>query len=95
MSNDFAQRSRDKIVLMQLAEVAEPTSYDKVMLGALLMRYQADPGRLEDIELVVRSWKMTPKQLYKECRTIWADGFRPEDTDLAGSGWDSNTTENN
>jgi len=89
MSDDFAQRSRDKVMLMQLAEVAQPTSYDKVMLAALMMRYQADPGILEDIGIVVHGWKMTPKQLYKECREIWANGFRPEDLQSNGSAWDA------
>ena len=93
MNQAFASRGRDHVMLMALAEVAEPSVYDKVMLGALLMRYQHDPGFLSNIHLVIKAWKMTPKTLYLECRTIWADGFRPEDTDLAGSGWDSNTTE--
>ena len=89
MNNDYAQHFRDKVILMQLAEVAQPTSYDKVMLGALMMRYQADSRKLEDIELVIRCWKLTPKQLYKECREIWANGFRPEDLQSSGSAWDA------
>lgn len=86
---EFAQRSRDKVILMQLAEVAQPTSYDKAMLGALMMRYQTDPGTLPDIELIIRCWKMTPKQLHKECREIWLNGFRPEDLKSTGSAWDA------
>lgn len=89
MNEAFASRSRDNVLLMTLAEAAEPSAYDKVMLGALLMRYQADPGFLASIHVVVKAWKMTPKGLYEECRAIWANGFRPEDTQLAGSGWDS------
>lgn len=87
--SDFAQRSRDKVMLLKLAEIAQPSSYDKAMLGALMMRYQGDPGTLEDVELIVRCWKLTPKQLYKECREIWANGFRPEDLQSNGSEWDA------
>lgn len=89
MNQAFASRSRDNVLLMTLAEAAEPSAYDKVMLGALLMRYQDDPGFLANIHTVVKAWKTTPIILYKECREIWANGFRPEDTRLAGSGWDS------
>jgi len=42
--NDFASRSKDLVSLQMLAEVAEPTAYDKVMLGALLMRYSTIPA---------------------------------------------------
>lgn len=93
MNQAFASRSRDNVLLMTLAEAAEPSAYDKVMLGALLMRYQHDPGFLANIHVVVKAWKLTPKGLYEECRAIWANGFRPEDTNLAGSSWDANTTE--
>mgnify|MGYP000995657473 CR=1 FL=1 len=88
MNDQFAQRSRDSVMLMQLAEVAEPTSYDKVLLGALMMRYQGQP-LLQDIEILIRCWKLTPKELYRQCRQIWADGFRPEDLKEDGSSWDA------
>ena len=42
--SDFAQRSKDLVALNMLAELAEPTAYDKVILGALLMRYQHKGG---------------------------------------------------
>ena len=54
MTNDFASRSKDLVALQMLAEVAEPTSYDKVMLGALLMRYQHDPSFLPQVQLVMQ-----------------------------------------
>lgn len=90
MNDQFAQRSRDKITLMQLAEVAEPTAYDKVILGALLMRYPSGDFS-EDVRLVARCWKLTPKALFLECRRIWADGFRPEDLQEEGSAWDASS----
>lgn len=88
MNDQFAQRARDHAVLMILAEVAEPTSYDKVQLAALMMRYQDQP-LLKDIELVIRAWNLTPKELYRQTREIWANGFRPEDLSQEGSAWDA------
>lgn len=93
MNETFASRSRDNVLLMTLAEVAEPSAYDKVMLGALLMRYQHDPNFRGNIEVVIKAWKLTPKALYLECRTIWADGFRPEDFHGDGSAWDATAGE--
>ncbi len=88
MNAQYAQRSRDRIILMKLAEVAEPTSYDKVMLGGLMMRYHMGDFR-DDIELVIRSWNLTPKQLFLQCREIWSHGFRPDHLEDEGSSWDA------
>lgn len=93
MNQQFAQRSRDQVMLMTLAEVAGPSAYDKVMLGALMMRYQHDPGFMQNINLVTKAWNLTPKALYLECRTIWANGFRPEDFTAEGSAWDATAGE--
>jgi hypothetical protein len=92
MNDQFAQRSRDIALLTQLAEIAEPTCYDKVMLGALMMRYQGQPF-LTNIEVVIKTWKLTQKELYRQCRQIWADGFRPEDLQTEGSSWDATPAE--
>lgn len=88
MNAQYAQRSRDSIILMKLAEVAEPTSYDKVMLGGLMMRYHMGDFR-DDIELVIRSWNLTPKELFLQCREIWAHGFLPDHLEDEGSSWDA------
>lgn len=91
--NDFASRSKDLVSLQMLAEVAEPTAYDKVMLGALLMRYQHDPGFLPNIQLVVRAWKLTEKSLFEQCRDLWNHGFRLNSETAQGSAWDSTNEE--
>lgn len=93
MSNDFASRSGDLVSLQMLAELAEPTSYDKVMLGALLMRYQHDPSFLPQIQLVVRAWKLTDKALFEQCRDLWNHGFRLNSETSQGSAWDANSGE--
>jgi hypothetical protein len=92
---DFAQRHNDKIILLKLAAAYPPTSYDKVMLGALMMRYKDNPEMNEDVELVIRAYRLTPKELFLQCREIWASGFRPEDLASSGSSWDSTTNEAN
>ena len=91
--NDFASRSKDLVALQMLAEVAEPTSYDKVMLGALLMRYQHDAGFLPQVQLVVRAWKLTDKALFEQCRDLWNHGFRLNPETAQGSAWDSSSDE--
>lgn len=88
MNKEYAQRNRDAIMLMKLAEVAIPTSYDKVMLGALMMRYPVGDFQ-GDIQIVVRSWRLTPMELFHQCKQIWATGFRPEDLQGEGSAWDA------
>ena len=88
----FAQRHRDTIILMKLAEVAHPTSFDKVQLAALMMRYQGQE-LVQDIELVIQSWKLTPKELFLQSREIWANGFKLEDLREDGSGWDAKSGE--
>ncbi|WGL30700.1 hypothetical protein SCRES3_gp43 [Synechococcus phage S-CRES3] len=91
--SDFAQRSKDLVALNMLAELAEPTAYDKVMLGALLMRYQHDPGFLEQVQLVVRAWKLTDKALFEQCRDLWNHGFRLNSETAQGSAWDSSSND--
>lgn len=90
---DYAQRTNDKVILLKLAEAYPPTAYDKIMLGALMMRYKDDPAVYPDVELVIRTYRLTPKELFKQCREIWASGFRPHDLEADGSAWDSVATE--
>lgn len=92
MNSQFAQRHRDTISVMHLAEIEVPTSYDKVQLAALMMRYQGQE-LIQDIEVVIHCWKMTPQQLFLQARDIWANGFRPEDLKEYGSGWDAGSGE--
>jgi len=88
MNGQFAQRHRDQVLLMQLTEVGVPTSYDKVQLAALMMRYTGQ-DIMKDIEIVIRCWKLTPHQLLLQAKDIWANGFRPEDLKENGSQWDA------
>lgn len=94
MSNaqDYAKRAQDKVIILKLAQAYPPSAYDKVMLGALMMRYKDDPDIYPDVELVIRTYRLTPKELFKQCREIWASGFRPEDLNAGGSAWDAQTT---
>ncbi len=93
MSNDYASRSKDLVSLNMLAEVAEPTSYDKVMLGALLMRYQHDASFLPQVQLVIRAWGLTDKALFEQCRDLWSHGFRLDSETAKGSAWDASSGE--
>lgn len=86
---DYAQRANDKVIILKLAQAYPPSAYEKVMLGALMMRYKDDPDVYPDVLLVIRTYRLTPKELFKQCREIWASGFRPEDLDAGGSAWDA------
>ena len=93
--NDFAQRSNDRIILLKLVQANPPSSYDKIMLGALMMRYRNDPSFYPDIEIAIRTYRLTPPELFRQCREIWANGFRPQDLSTDGSAWDSVNKEEN
>lgn len=93
MLDQYASRGRDFVLLESLAEIAEPTSYDKVMLGSLLMRYQHDPGFLPQVQLVVKAWNLTEKSLFEQCRDLWNHGFRLDAENDQGSAWDANAGE--
>lgn len=91
---DYAQRQRDSVILLQMEEVTIPTAYDRVILGALLMRYQingdpSDTSFLDRIDSVLNCWHLSRQVLYNSCRQIWADGFRPPNFFESGSSWDS------
>jgi hypothetical protein len=93
MNPMFAQRSNDQALLYRLAEVSKPSSYDKIHLAALMMRYR-EAGEFHDhVNLVVKSWNLTPRQLFVQTREIWANGFHPDSMSESGSSWDASSGE--
>lgn len=93
MSNQFVTRLIDSGLLNLLAGIEDPSSYEKVILGTLFMRYQEDPEIRELLDSVIRKWNMTPKELYLQCKSLWQDGFRPTEQTISGSSWDLSTND--
>lgn len=93
MNDQFAQRSRDLDVIDCIAAAVKPQAYEKTVLAALLMRYSHDEGMLQPILAVLREWQISPGDLFREARAIWAHGYRPSDLEVAGSAWDAGEKE--
>ena len=84
----------DRSIINSLITTEEPDDLDFINLARLINRYHDFPGEFEiqnDIEKVLRFWKITKNELYSKTKKIWLKGFRPSDTnkDLVGSGFDT------
>lgn len=93
MSSEFVTRLVDSGLLNLLARVDNPSSYEKVILGTLFMRYQEDLEVRPLLDSVIQHWELTPKELYRQCKALWQDGFRPTDQTISGSSWDLSSNE--
>ena len=84
----------DRSIIDSLITTEEPDDLDFINLARLINRYSNFPGEFEiqnDIEKVLKFWKITKNELYSKTKKIWLKGFRPSDTnkDLVGSGFDT------
>tara|TARA_B100000161_G_scaffold232699_1_gene180884 strand:- start:193 stop:489 length:297 start_codon:yes stop_codon:yes gene_type:complete len=84
----------DKNTIDSLITKKEPEDLDLINLARLINRYSNFPGESEikeDIEKILKFWKMTQNELFSKTRNIWSKSFRPSNTnkDLVGSGFDT------
>ena len=84
----------DKNIIDSLITKEEPEDLDYINLARLINRYTNFPGEFEiknDIERILKFWKMNKNELFSKTRNIWSNSFRPSSTnkDLIGSGFDT------
>ena len=96
MSNDQTHplHATDKNIIDSLITKEKPEDLDLINLARLLNRYNNFPGEVEiknDIEKILKFWKITKNELFSKTKLIWSNSFRPSNTnkDLVGSGFDT------
>ena len=96
MSNDQTHplHSTDKATLDILITKETPEDFDLINLARLINRYDNFPGEKEmkdDIEKILKFWKMSKESLFSMTKKLWSNSFRPPNTtkDLVGSGFDT------
>jgi hypothetical protein len=87
--------ARDREVVDRLLAVEIPADEHLVDAARLLMRYQGFPGAddlRDDLQRVLRLWKLDRDALHERTRSVWAAGFRPgfaPAAEAVGSGFDT------
>tara|TARA_B100000886_G_scaffold128750_1_gene86815 strand:- start:319 stop:633 length:315 start_codon:yes stop_codon:yes gene_type:complete len=96
MSNEQTHplHATDKNIIDSLIAKEKPDDLDFINLARLINRYTNFPGEIEikdDIEKILKFWKITKKELFSTTKKIWSKSFRPSNTnkDLVGSGFDT------
>ena len=96
MSNEQTHplHSIDKNILDILIAKEKPEDSDYINLARLINRYTHFHGEIEiknDIEKILKFWKITKNELFSKTKEIWSQSFRPSNTneDLVGSGFDT------
>ncbi len=96
MSNEQTHplHATDKIIIDSLITNEKPKDLDLINLARLINRYNNFPGEIEiknDIEKILKFWKITKNELFSKTKVIWSKSFRPSNTnkDLVGSGFDT------
>ena len=84
----------DKNIIDSLITKEKPEDIDFINLERLINRYNNFPGENEiknDIEKILKFWKITKNELFSKTKSIWSKSFRPSNTnkDLVGSGFDT------
>ena len=84
----------DKNIIDSLISKEKPDDIDFINLARLINRYANFPGETEikeDIEKILKFWKITKNDLFTKTKNIWSKNFRPNNTnkDLVGSGFDT------
>ena len=84
----------DKNIIDSLITKEQPADLDLINLARLINRYTNFPGEIEiknDIDKILKFWKLTKNDLFSKTKKIWSNGFRPSNTnkDLVGSGFDT------
>ena len=96
MSNEQSHplHSTDKNIIDSLITKEKPEDIDFINLARLINRYRNFPGEFEikdDIEKILKFWKITKNDLFSKTKKIWSKNFRPSNTNknLIGSGFDT------
>ena len=96
MSNEQTHplHATDKNIINSLITKEKPEDIDLINFARLINRYTNFPGEFEikdDIEKILKFWKITKNELFSKTKNIWSKGFRPSNTnkDLVGSGFDT------
>ena len=96
MSNEQSHplHSTDKNIIDSLITKEKPNDIDLINFARLINRYTNFPGEFEikdDIEKILKFWKITKNELFSKTKKIWSKNFRPSNTnkDLVGSGFDT------
>jgi len=96
MSNEQTHplHATDKKIIDSLITKETPEDLDYINLARLINRYNNFPGEIEiknDIEKILKFWKITKYELFSKKKNIWSKSFRPSSTnkDLVGSGFDT------
>jgi len=96
MSNDQTHplHETDKNIIDSLISKENPEDQDFINLARLINRYSGFPGEIEiqnDIEKILKFWKISQNDLFIKTRNIWSNNFRPSNTfkELVGSGFDT------
>ena len=84
----------DKNIIDSLISKEYPEDQDFINLARLINRYSGFPGEIEmqnDIDKILKFWKISENDLFSKTRMIWSNNFRPSDTskELVGSGFDT------
>ena len=86
--------STDKKIIDYLITKEIPEDFDLINLARLIKRYDNFPGEIElkeDIEKILKFWRITKDNLFSITKKLWSNNFRPSNTskDLVGSGFDT------
>ena len=98
MSNEQTHplHETDKNIIDSLITKKTPEDLDYINLARLINRYTNFPGEIEiknDIEKILKFWKINRNELFSKTKNIWSKSFRPLNSnankDLVGSGFDT------
>ena len=96
MSNEQTHplHATDRNVIDSLITKEKPEDLDLINLARLINRYSNFPGEIEikdDINKILKFWKISKNELFTKTKKIWSNSFRPSNTnkDLVGSGFDT------
>ena len=84
----------DRYIIDSIISKEKPEDIDFINLARLINRYNNFPGEIDiknDIEKILKFWKMTKMELFSITKKIWSNSFIPSSTnkDLVGSGFDT------
>ena len=87
-------QATDKNIIDFLISKEKPEDIDLINLARLINRYSDFPGEMEiknDIEKILKFWKISKNELFSKTKDIWSKSFRPSNPikDLVGSGFDT------
>tara|TARA_B100000963_G_scaffold109438_1_gene95269 strand:+ start:183 stop:479 length:297 start_codon:yes stop_codon:yes gene_type:complete len=84
----------DKEIIDSLIVKTSPEDFDLINLARLINRYEGFQGEQDlknDLEKILKFWRISKVELFSRTRLLWQNSFRPSDTtkDLIGSGFDT------